>query len=177
MIQCPLWRGAPTGPEGDGPRPRRRRLTVLAALVGPALLVATGTTGGGAGAAPQRSQSSSPAAISAQGAGRTSTPSARSPADAFVSGKLSSPGGPYLVDHFGRTVVLHGVNAVYKYAPFELYPDPGRPWNFDAQDARRIAALGFNVVRLGILWQGIEPGTGGPNQASICTPGAPVAPI
>ena len=33
--------------------------------------------------------------------------------------------------------------------------------------------LGFNVVRLGIEWQGLEPGTGGPNQPQICTPGTP----
>ena len=33
--------------------------------------------------------------------------------------------------------------------------------------------LGFNVVRLGIEWQALEPGSGGPNQPAICTPGAP----
>ena len=33
--------------------------------------------------------------------------------------------------------------------------------------------LGFNLVRLGIEWQALEPGSGGPNQPKICTPGAP----
>ena len=33
--------------------------------------------------------------------------------------------------------------------------------------------LGFNVVRLGIEWQALEPGSGGPNQAKICTQGTP----
>ena len=33
--------------------------------------------------------------------------------------------------------------------------------------------LGFNIVRLGIEWQGLEPGSGGPNQPNICTPGTP----
>ena len=33
--------------------------------------------------------------------------------------------------------------------------------------------LGFNVVRLGIEWQALEPGSGGPNQPQVCTPGAP----
>src|SRR5271154_5304728 len=70
-----------------------------------------------------------------------------------VTGVLRAPGGPDMVDSFGRTVFFHGVNAVYKRRPYELYVDPGKPWNFDANDARRIAALGFNVVRLGILWQ------------------------
>jgi endoglycosylceramidase len=34
-----------------------------------------------------------------------------------------------------------------------------------------MSADGFNVVRLGVIWAGIEPGTGGPNQAKVCTPG------
>jgi len=121
-------------------------------------------------------QYSSPASIKSQGAGQTSAPSSAAPSDAFASGTLASRGGPYLVDRYGRTVTLHGVNAVYKYAPFELYPDPGQPWNFDASDAKEIAALGFNVVRLGILWEGIEPGAVGANDPSICTPGTPRAP-
>lgn len=95
------------------------------------------------------------------------------PARATVSGAIGAPGGPYLRDSNGSVVILHGVNAVYKHPPFELYPAPGKPWNFSSSDAQRIAALGFNVVRLGILWQGLEPGTGGPNQPSICTPGPP----
>jgi endoglycosylceramidase len=86
---------------------------------------------------------------------------------------LSSPGGPYLYDAKGRVVLLHGVNVVYKHAPYIAYPDPGEPWNFSAADASRMRSLGFNVVRLGIEWQALEPGSGGPNQPSICTPGTP----
>ncbi len=37
-------------------------------------------------------------------------------------------------------------------------------------------SLGFNVVRLGIEWQALEPGSGGPNQPKICAPGAPTDP-
>ena len=86
---------------------------------------------------------------------------------------LSSPGGPYLYDSKGRVILLHGVNVVYKHAPYIAYPDPGEPWNFDATDAARMQRLGFNVVRLGIEWQALEPGSGGPNQPQICTPGTP----
>ena len=68
---------------------------------------------------------------------------------------------------------MHGVNVVYKHAPYIAYPDPGEPWNFDATDAAKMQQLGFNVVRLGIEWQALEPGSGGPNQPQICTPGAP----
>jgi len=86
---------------------------------------------------------------------------------------LSSPGGPYLYDAKGRVILLHGVNVVYKHAPYIAYPDPGEPWNFDATDAAEMQRLGFNVVRLGIEWQALEPGSGGPNQPQVCTPGAP----
>ena len=90
-----------------------------------------------------------------------------------VPSYLTSPGGPYMYDSSGRMVILHGVNVVYKHAPYIAYPDPGEPWNFDATDAQKMQTLGFNVVRLGIEWQALEPGSGGPNQPSICTPGPP----
>jgi endoglycosylceramidase len=36
-----------------------------------------------------------------------------------------------------------------------------------------MARLGFNVVRLGMTWSGLEPGTAPANDPAICTPGAP----
>jgi endoglycosylceramidase len=89
---------------------------------------------------------------------------------------LSSPGGPYLYDRAGRVVFLHGVDAVYKHTPFELYPAPGKPWNFSAADASLMARLGFNVVRLGMTWSGLEPGTSKPNNPAICGRGATTNP-
>ena len=71
---------------------------------------------------------------------------------------LTSPGGPYLYDANNRVVLLHGVNVVYKHPPYIAYPDPGKPWDFSATDAARMQSLGFNVVRLGIEWQALEPG-------------------
>jgi len=91
----------------------------------------------------------------------------------MLSGTISAPGGPYLVDSSGRVVVLHGVNAVYKRAPYTLEVGSGRPWSFSAADAATIARLGFDVVRLGILWSGIEPGHGGINDAAVCRRGTP----
>jgi endoglycosylceramidase len=113
-------------------------------------------------------QYSSPAAIT-----RQLTAGSRGPSGSILKGAINAPGGPYLRDRFGRVVLLHGVNAVEKLPPYELYPDPGRPWNFSAADASAIERLGFDVVRLGILWEGLEPGHGGPNQPAICTPGQP----
>jgi endoglycosylceramidase len=89
-----------------------------------------------------------------------------------VSGSIRSPGGPYLYDRYGRVVFFHGVDAVYKYPPFELYADPGKPWNFSAADASLMARLGFNVVRLGMTWKGLEPGTAPANDPAICAKGA-----
>jgi endoglycosylceramidase len=93
-----------------------------------------------------------------------------------VPSYMTAPGGPYFYDADNRMVILHGTNVVYKHPPFIAYPAPGRPWNFDASDAARMRDLGFNLVRLGIEWQALEPGSGGPNQPNICTPGSPADP-
>ena len=93
-----------------------------------------------------------------------------------IAGPIRSPGGPFLYDSQGRVVFLHGVDAVYKRAPYELYADPGKPWNFSAADASLMARLGFNVVRLGMTWSGLEPGKAKANDPAICDPGKPTNP-
>ena len=93
-----------------------------------------------------------------------------------MSGRIRAPGGPYLYDREGRVVFFHGVDAVYKYAPYELYSAPGKPWNFSAADASLMARLGFNVVRLGMTWSGLEPGTAPANDPAICGRGTPTNP-
>jgi endoglycosylceramidase len=98
------------------------------------------------------------------------------PGPAAVSGRISAPGGPYLYDREGRVVFFHGVDAVYKESPYELFPAPGKPWNFSAADASLMARLGFNVVRLGMTWRGLEPGTAPANDPAICGRGTPANP-
>ncbi len=147
-----------------------RRGIAAGALLAVIAVVATACSE--APAAESGEQYSSPKAIAAQ----VRYPSAPREAASTLSGFLSAPGGPYLRDQYSRVVILHGVNAVYKLAPYELTVTPGQPNTFDAADARTIARLGFNVVRLGMLWQGLEPGAGGPNQPAVCTPGAPANP-
>jgi endoglycosylceramidase len=90
-----------------------------------------------------------------------------------LSGQLQAPGGPFLTDRYGRVVILHGVNAVYKLAPYELIAAPGQPWDFSAADAQAMARLGFDVVRLGLTWQGLEPGTKAADDPSVCSEGRP----
>jgi endoglycosylceramidase len=65
------------------------------------------------------------------------------------------------------------VNVVYKHPPYEVYPDPGKAWNFSTADASLMARLGFNVVRLGMTWRGLEPGTARANDPAICGLGQP----
>jgi endoglycosylceramidase len=55
----------------------------------------------------------------------------------------------HLVDGHGRAVVLHGVNVVYKLAPY--VPD------FTRADARRLRGWGMNAIRLGVSWRALEP--------------------
>ncbi|MEA2368122.1 MAG: endoglycosylceramidase [Thermoleophilaceae bacterium] len=124
------------------------------------------------------------------------------PADA-AQGFLTAPGGPFFGDAQGRRVELHGANLVPKCgsdtrpakAPgtpclpggdrgqpdYTLSPsatDPGR--RFTARDAATLRRLGFSVVRLGIVWSGLEPGPKGakaddPRYCTRHTPGTPFA--
>ena len=97
------------------------------------------------------------------------------------AGMVQARGGPFLTDGLGRTLQLHGVNLVAKCGggsvdmpqagtpcvgpaqgprlAYVLSPDaddPGR--RFTAADAQTLVGLGFNTVRLGIIWEGLEPG-------------------
>lgn len=66
-----------------------------------------------------------------------------------------TPNGHFFVDEHDRTVILHGVNVGKKTAPF-IRPES----EFNAGDIERIRSWGFNVVRLGVIWEGIEPTRG-----------------
>lgn len=119
------------------------------------------------------------------------------PAPASVwsqAGYVRAPGGPYLTDSVGRRLLLHGVDMTDKCGGgavlarvvgtpcvggarraqlgFVLSPtarDPGR--RFTAADAATLARLGFNFVRLGLIWEGLEPGPRNvhPNDPRYCS--------
>ncbi|MFD4180988.1 glycoside hydrolase family 5 protein, partial [Rhodococcus sp. NPDC058514] len=65
--------------------------------------------------------------------------------------------GRSLVDGFGRTVLLHGVNNVDKDAP---YLNPGDGLTITDQDADLLTQHGFNTVRLGVSFDGLMPERG-----------------
>jgi endoglycosylceramidase len=65
--------------------------------------------------------------------------------------------GKWLVDGTGRVVLMHGVNAVWKHAP---YVAPDTAVGFTAKDADFLVANGFNAVRLGVLFAGVMPQPG-----------------
>ncbi len=122
-------------------------------------------------------------------------------ADGWTGGTVKAPGGPYLTDAQGRALQLHGVNLVAKCGggsvdmpeagtpcvgpaqgprlAYVLSPDaddPGR--RFTAADARTLTQLGFNTVRLGIIWEGLEPGPANarindPHYCAAHKPGTP----
>ncbi|MET0839207.1 MAG: cellulase family glycosylhydrolase [Marmoricola sp.] len=62
--------------------------------------------------------------------------------------------GRFLVDQYGRVVIIHGLNMVWKRAP---YAPPDTPAGFTVKDAAWLAKYGFNGARLGMLWAGVTP--------------------
>lgn len=65
--------------------------------------------------------------------------------------------GRWLVDAEGRVVLLHGVNLVWKHAP---WVPPETDEGFVEADADWLQAQGFNSARIGVLWSGVMPAAG-----------------
>ena len=108
-----------------------------------------------------------------------SAPGAAKTKDGFVR----APGGPFMTDRQGRRLELHGANLVAKcgsdtrpskvagtpclpgghgHPNYVLTPDARDPgWRFTAHDAATLHRLGFSLVRLGVIWAGLEPGPKG----------------
>ena len=63
--------------------------------------------------------------------------------------------GRWITDAHGRVVLIHAMNMVYKRPPY--YP---RATGFGADDARFLRRHGFNGVRLGVIYKGVEPRPG-----------------
>ncbi len=63
--------------------------------------------------------------------------------------------GTWITDADGRAVILHGVNMVYKLPPYA--PSAA---GFNGPDAAFLAHHGFDSVRLGVIYAGVEPRPG-----------------
>jgi endoglycosylceramidase len=63
--------------------------------------------------------------------------------------------GRWITDADGRVVIVHGINMVYKRPP----DDPAAV-GFGNDDAAFLASIGFNAVRVGVIWKAVEPRPG-----------------
>src|SRR4030088_2421106 len=66
-----------------------------------------------------------------------------------------SHSGRWITDAAGRVVIVHGINMVYKLPPY--YPAAA---GFGDDDAVFLARIGFNAVRVGVIWEAVEPSPG-----------------
>jgi len=80
--------------------------------------------------------------------------SATTQAAAALVGPLGHS-GRWITDADGRVVILHGVNMVYKRPPY--YPSAA---GFGSDDAAFLQDNGFDTVRLGLIYKGVEPQPG-----------------
>ena len=77
------------------------------------------------------------------------------PRAAAADSTLLGHQGRWIVDSQGRVRIFHGVG-VMNYSP----PNLPAAMGFGDKDAAFLAAHGFNLVRLGMNWSGIEPQPG-----------------
>ncbi len=66
-----------------------------------------------------------------------------------------SHAGRWITDARGRVLITHGINMVDKLAPY--YP---AAVGFDGDDAAFLHSIGFNAVRVGVIWKAVEPQPG-----------------
>jgi len=85
----------------------------------------------------------------------SNAPAESDPESTDESNPESASERQFLRDSQGRAVIPHGVNVVYKREPY--YPPPSA---FDESDVEQISGWGFNFVRLGAIWAGVEPERG-----------------
>ncbi|MEA2448914.1 MAG: endoglycosylceramidase [Thermoleophilaceae bacterium] len=83
------------------------------------------------------------------------------PAAAKVHGPLGHQ-GRWITDRGGRVVTLRGINMVYKLSPYA--PDAV---GFGDDDAAFLASEGFTTVRLGVIYEAVEPSPGAYDDAYL----------
>jgi endoglycosylceramidase len=72
------------------------------------------------------------------------------------------------IDSDGRESFFRGLNVVYKKHPYYPILDHfDYKLSFSAEDMQLMSDLGFNIVRLGTQWPGVEPERGQINTTYI----------
>ncbi|KAI9203944.1 glycoside hydrolase superfamily [Polychytrium aggregatum] len=72
------------------------------------------------------------------------------------------------VDQHQRVRIFHGVNVVYKLFPYVPSTDAFDPFDsFSEEDARLLWSNGMNLIRLAVMWPGVEPQRSVRNQSYI----------
>jgi endoglycosylceramidase len=73
-----------------------------------------------------------------------------------------------IIDEHGRERYFHGVNVVYKAFPFHPELNTFDPqYSLCTKDFEILKSTGLNVVRLGVMWPGVEPVRGQYNETYI----------
>lgn len=68
----------------------------------------------------------------------------------------ADPSTTLLIDQYGRKVIYHGVNVVYKTPPF--YPDTetySSNYSLTDHDLFNLRSWGMNMIRLHVAWEGV----------------------
>ncbi|GBB83878.1 hypothetical protein RclHR1_10540004 [Rhizophagus clarus] len=72
------------------------------------------------------------------------------------------------IDEFGRQRFFRGLNVVYKGFPYYPKIDAFDPvTSFAEEDMKILASVNMNVIRLGVLWAGVEPIRGKYNETYL----------
>ena len=67
------------------------------------------------------------------------------------------PKKKFILDKDGRTIIFHGVNVVYKLPPYIPKTDSFDPYySLSDEDISYMKKMGFNLVRLGVIWESVE---------------------
>ena len=94
---------------------------------------------------------------------------ATSPPSAAPPHELHATTGPdaRIVDELGRTVLLRGINVNQLAEYAQNHPDHAPTLPLTEDDFDRIAAMGFDVVRLLVSWSRLEPTPGAFDEAYV----------
>ncbi|CAG8465215.1 13681_t:CDS:2 [Funneliformis caledonium] len=72
------------------------------------------------------------------------------------------------IDEFGRQRFFRGLNVVYKGFPYHPKIDAFDPvTSFAEKDMEILASVNMNIIRLGVLWVGVEPERGKYNETYL----------